>query len=130
MTKTYLTFILLFISLRLLSQDFNDLIITKELDSIKCVITLINDDNIFYQYKKKRTKKSAFISRNLVAKFSGDKIESITIKRKDLDRYRKCDTCSNWIVYQNNDTMYYNLSIKNSVKLNYSVKLINYRLRD
>lgn len=39
-----------------------DLIITNSGDSIECTITLVNDANIFYTYKKKKRQESTYIS--------------------------------------------------------------------
>jgi len=108
----YRVIILLFISTNLFGQNFNDLIITKNQDSIKCKITLINELNIFYQYKKKKNIKTDYISRELVLDFRGDNLENITVSKKDVKRYNKCDTCTNWIVDKDNDTIYHNLVIK------------------
>lgn len=36
------------------SQDFKDLIVTETNDSIRCTITLMNDNNFFYDHKVKR----------------------------------------------------------------------------
>ncbi|PCI97182.1 MAG: hypothetical protein COB15_08225 [Flavobacteriales bacterium] len=104
--------IILFISTNLFGQNLNDLIITKNQDSIRCKITLVNDANIFYQYKKKKNIKTDYISRELVLDFRGDNLENITVSKKDVKRYSKCDTCTNWIVDQDNDTIFYNLVIK------------------
>lgn len=104
--------IILLINASLFGQNFNDLIITKNLDSIRCKITMVNDLNIFYQYKKKKNIKTDYISRELVLDFQGENIESITVSKKDVKRHNKCDTCTNWIVDQDNDTIYHNLIVK------------------
>jgi hypothetical protein len=112
MTKIYFSIILVFLGTKLFSQDLNDLIITKNLDSIKCKITLVNDENIFYKYKKKRHIKTTYISRSLILDFKGNDLKELTIKREDLDRYKKCDTCQNWLVDKDGDTIFYNLVVK------------------
>ncbi len=51
-------------------QEFTDLIVTKENDSIFCKITLVNEYNIFYQYNpKKKVISSASIARSAVLFF-------------------------------------------------------------
>jgi hypothetical protein len=104
--------IILLINANLFGQNLNDLIITKNQDSIRCKITLVNDINIFYQYKKKKNIKTDYISRELVLDFQGENIENITISKKDVKMYDKCDTCTNWIVNQNDDTIYHNLIVR------------------
>ena len=52
------------------SQDFKDLIVTKANDSIHCTITLLNDDNIFYDYKKKKNIENTFVPINKVKKYT------------------------------------------------------------
>jgi hypothetical protein len=42
----------LLISLNLKGQEFTDKIFKLDGDTIHCKITLVNDQNIFYQYKK------------------------------------------------------------------------------
>lgn len=50
-----------FLLLPLLSSS-QDLIVTNSGDSIECTITLVNNLNIFYTYKKKKREESAYIS--------------------------------------------------------------------
>ncbi len=50
-----------FLLLPLLSSS-QDLIVTNSGDSIECTITLVNNQNIFYTYKKKKREESAYIS--------------------------------------------------------------------
>lgn len=63
-TKIYLILliILAFVS-HVNAQSFEDWIITKQNDTIECKITLINDYSIFYDYKKRRSTKSTYISK-------------------------------------------------------------------
>lgn len=57
-----------------MAQDYNDLIITIAGDSIKCKIGLINDVNIFYTYKPKKSEKSGYIAlKNVKEYYKGDK---------------------------------------------------------
>ena len=51
-----------------------DLIVTNSGDSIECTITLVNDANIFYTYKKKKREESTYISLQEVSTYiSGGK---------------------------------------------------------
>jgi hypothetical protein len=57
-------------SISLSAQDFKDLIITNDSDTIRCKITLVNNYNIFYTWNPKKKKiESTFISRKDVAEF-------------------------------------------------------------
>lgn len=109
--KTYFTifFLLLFIG-NIQSQSFDDLIITKSKDSIHCKITLVNDYNIFYDYKKKKNTKSTFISKTEVIEYlSDDYKEDESLINSIL--YPSCDTCRNWIVIKSGDTLFYNINL-------------------
>ena len=90
MNIIYSAIIILIVSSNLFGQSLNDLIVTKNQDSIRCKITLVNDDNIFYQYKKKRNIKTDYISRELVLDFQGSNLDLITVKRKEFKIYNKC----------------------------------------
>lgn len=64
------TFIVLALYTSCKAQNFIDTIITKKVDTIICQITLINNNNIFYNYPIKNTKtESAYISRSKVSQF-------------------------------------------------------------
>lgn len=54
MKHQILTLSLLLCFLSGYSQDFKDLIVTETNDSIRCTITLLNDNNFFYDHKVKR----------------------------------------------------------------------------
>ena len=60
--KILLSGIFLLCALSSIAQEYKDLIITKSSDSIKCKITLVNDQNIFYNHKPKKTEINSFIS--------------------------------------------------------------------
>ena len=49
-----------------------DLIITNSGDSIECTITLVNNHNIFYTYKKKKREESEYISLKKVRTYITD----------------------------------------------------------
>lgn len=72
-TKNYLLIlIILALASQLNAQSFEDLIITKQNDTIECNITLINESSIFYDYQKKKKTKSTYISKNEVLEFHSD----------------------------------------------------------
>ena len=81
------------------SAQTNDLIITKVTDSIKCNITLVNDDNIFYEYFKKKTKTTSFINLTKVASYTyknetinPEKTDSIILNYEGVDEpYIHCE---------------------------------------
>lgn len=77
-------------SFEIFGQDFNDLIITKQHDTIKCKITLVNDQNIFYDYKAKKNKiKSEFISLEHVSSFKYSNSNQLSVqeyKEKELNQ--------------------------------------------
>lgn len=70
-SKTTLIVLLIsfILSLNLKGQELTDRIFTKDGDTINCKITLVNDQNIFYQYKKRRSIKADVISLNDVDDF-------------------------------------------------------------
>jgi len=107
-TKT-LIFLLLFIEFSSLAQTFNDTIFTKTNDTILCQITLVNDQNIFYQYKKKRRTKAANIPLDQVLSYSSENPKLLEIINRP--RFPKCDTCENWAVLHTGDTIFYDLLI-------------------
>ncbi len=45
-----------------IAQNYIDIIINKNQDTIKCHITLVNNQNIFYSYKKKKSAETTYIS--------------------------------------------------------------------
>ena len=51
-------------------QDVQDRIILNSGDTITCEITLVNDQNIFYNYYKRKTQKSNFVSLNDVESYN------------------------------------------------------------
>lgn len=109
MQKVLLSLIMAFISLGVIAQNLQDTIITKTGDTIKCEITFMNDDNIFYKYKQKRKLRSKHISKKNVYHYSSSKIEKVSFNSNSRTVYRKCDTCKNWLVTMNNDSIFYNL---------------------
>lgn len=120
-------FIILLLLLKTIStafgQDLKDIIITNNDDTIICNITLVNDDNIFYQFKKKKNIKTSYIAKNMVLDFTSTNLKSVTVKRKEFEIYNKCDTCTNWIIDSYGDTIFYNLDVKYARK---EEKLIEY----
>lgn len=66
----YLLLILVSISVFVNAQTFTDQIILKSGDTITCEITLINELNIFYTYKKKRTEKYDYVALNDVSTYN------------------------------------------------------------
>lgn len=66
----------------------------------------------FTNTKKKKSIKANYISRELVLDFKGENLEKKTLTKKNAKRYNKCDTCTNWIVENDNDTIFYNLNVK------------------
>lgn len=111
MCKIYISILIFLFTLNAFGQDFDDLIITKKHDSIVCNITFVNDQNIFYEYKKKRKTKADYISRDLVLDFNSAKLDDVVFKPTASSFYQKCDTCENYIVLFSNDTIYYDLEI-------------------
>lgn len=102
------------------AQSFNDTIFTKINDTILCQITMVNDHNIFFNFKKKKKIKSNYISREQVLSYESSNQK--TLKIIGRTEYPKCDTCSNYIVLNSGDTIFY------GIKLNYLIedkKLIN-----
>jgi len=67
---------LVLLSNLLLAQDYPDLIIKENGDTLKCKITFVNDQNIFYNYKHKKSEKSAYISLGEVSNYSNEGIVS------------------------------------------------------
>ncbi|MCF8371881.1 MAG: hypothetical protein K9H64_09675 [Bacteroidales bacterium] len=62
MNKTAsIALLLIVVSTLVNGQGFIDQILLKSGDTITCKISLINDQNIFYTYKKKRTEKHDFV---------------------------------------------------------------------
>ena len=112
MNKPYITILLVLVSVNTIGQDLNDLIITRSQDSIKCNITLINDQSVFYQYKNKKNIKSTYISKEQIKEMKGPNVELAKLKNVDDKYYNNCDTCNNWITLFSDDTIYYDLNIK------------------
>ena len=69
------TLLIILLLLPLLSSS-QDLIVTNSGDSIKCKITLVNDQNIFYTYRKKNQDMSTYISLNSVSAYINDEKEN------------------------------------------------------
>lgn len=65
----------------LYSQEYKDLIITKTNDTINCNITLVNESSLFYDYLKRNTKHSKYISLNEVLTYSndGNQVKSVVV---------------------------------------------------
>lgn len=105
--KFIIWFILFTYSYSAFSQAFNDTIFTKNNDTIICHITLVNDHNIFYKYKKKKRSKAADISQEEVLFFKSDNPKLLNLV--NIDRFPKCDNCENFLVFTSGDTVCYNL---------------------
>lgn len=70
MKKRILLYLFSFVTITLKSQNFIDTLYTLPDDTIVCQITLINNYNIFYQYKVKKNKfKETFIPRSKVVSY-------------------------------------------------------------
>lgn len=88
-TRNYLLILIIFVFANSIhAQSFDDLIITKNQDTIQCKITLVNDNSIFYDYKKRRSTKSTFISKTEVEEYQSEtyKVENTleyTISQND-----------------------------------------------
>ncbi|MBD79001.1 MAG: hypothetical protein CL840_08790 [Crocinitomicaceae bacterium] len=94
--KLGLAFLLFFVNIHLSAQDFNDEIETKDHVIIPCKITLVNNLNIFYKYKKGKKTKTAYIPKEQVLRYDGLELESVTLSLSNSKMYSKCDTCENW----------------------------------
>lgn len=105
-----LSFLFLF-GILVQSQNFEDLIITKNQDTIYCEITLINEYNIFYNYKKRKSIKSTYISKEKVSEFLSETFK-VNNNLKHSSIYPSCDTCSNWIVLKTGDTLFQNIRLE------------------
>ncbi len=60
--KLSISILPIFLASLISGQDYTDQIITKSSDTIICRITLVNDQNIFYYYQKRKIEKAAYIS--------------------------------------------------------------------
>lgn len=106
------------------AQTFDDLIITKEQDTIQCKITLINDYSIFYDYKKKKNTKSTYISKAEVLEYLSETYK-VDENLKFSNIHPSCDTCENWIVLKTDDTLFYDIKLF----LAYNEKIHFYRFQ-
>jgi len=104
------------------AQDLPDTIITKDADTILCKITFKNDNNIFYDYRPKKSIKSDYIEISRVAKctafgneeavIAAEKVDDI-ILLIDVDKSiyfitNDDDTIYNQTYHLNDDTTVYN----------------------
>lgn len=110
-SKIIISIFIHLLTLSVFGQSLPDLIVTKEYDSILCNITFVNDQNIFYEYKKKRRIKDDHISRALVLDFQSTKLDEISFKMLESRVFKNCDTCENFVVLLSDDTIYYNIAI-------------------
>jgi hypothetical protein len=79
-----LLIVLLFLSaLPCTAQDYPDLIIRNNEEWIKCRITLVNDANIFYSYRKKKTEWSEFIPLSSVKEYYQNGTKGVIISKPD-----------------------------------------------
>lgn len=83
--KKYLLLGLLFIGFNANGQELKDLIVTNNGDSIKCTITLINDQNIFYDHIVKKRVENAFISLSNVKDYKKNGVVS------EIKEFQKID---------------------------------------
>lgn len=90
------------------SQSFKDTIFTKDNDTILCQITLVNEHNIFYNYKKKKWSRAADISQEQVLTNKSDNPKLLELINRP--RFLKCDTCENWLAFKSGDTAYYRIT--------------------
>ena len=67
------SFIILFVSVMVLSlchgQTYDDWIVTTSGDTTHCRITMVNQDNLFYWYRQKKSEKSTYVSLNSVREY-------------------------------------------------------------
>lgn len=98
MKRGYIFILLLIITGNLMiGQELPDQIITKSGDTLNCKITLVNDQNIFYDFKKKKTKKHSYISLKEVVSYSwiSNSPEYIDPDKKEFYAY---DSTHCWIM--------------------------------
>lgn len=81
----YVVLILVSFSTELKSQDFKDWIVDFNSDTIDCNITLINEQNIFYEFLEKKKIKSDYISRKSIIDYSSSTTKEIK-KRHSLEK--------------------------------------------
>ncbi|MGZ3861947.1 MAG: hypothetical protein ACXVPN_07145 [Bacteroidia bacterium] len=70
MLRSFLLLIILSVSCVFYGQNYPDKIFTKAGDSINCKITLVNDKNIFYEYKKRKSIRNDYISVDSVSSYN------------------------------------------------------------
>ncbi len=90
------------------AQDLPDTIITKDADTIICKITFKNDNNIFYDYRPKKSIKSDYIEMASVAKctaFGNEAAEIAAEKADDIIHLIDIDK-SIYFITNDNDTIY------------------------
>jgi hypothetical protein len=94
MKKPLILTIFLFIVTLSFSQtnEYKDYIVKVTGDTIFCKIGLVNNYNIFYEYKKKRTIESSYISLDEVVLFSKDNQIN---NKEDIDKFKKSGSNSN-----------------------------------
>lgn len=82
--RYFILFALVFIAtfLELKAQVLNDWIVTKNYDTIHCNITLVNDQNIFYQYQSKKKVKNDNILKSMVIDYKATKAKILEPARK------------------------------------------------
>ncbi len=94
------TFLYILLNLILLinianGQKYIDQIITKSNDTIACRITLVNDQNIFYTYQKKKTKKYANISLQEVISYNW-KSKDLKLQNQNEEKLIPYSLTNNW----------------------------------
>ncbi|PCI28115.1 hypothetical protein COB55_04365 [Candidatus Wolfebacteria bacterium] len=81
--KTIISLTLIFISLTVFSQDYNDLIITQDEDTIQCKIRSVDKNYISYVYSDDGSKKPGRINKSDVLSHKWmDKPESVILKEQ------------------------------------------------
>jgi hypothetical protein len=96
--------ILLFFSIKSISQEFKDLIVTNSNDSIRCTITLLNDYDVYYDHKVKKKIVSDFIQISDLKSFTynNKKVIPVTpvIDNSKLRKYHEEEKYENWLNFQ------------------------------
>lgn len=72
------------ISLEDSTNHYPDTILKKNGEVIICNITLVNEDNIFYEYKKKKRLKSTYVNLSEVEKHTSSNIQLVSVNNDDI----------------------------------------------
>lgn len=104
MKKNLSLLFVLLVSLKSISQEFKDLIVTNLNDSIHCTITLVNDYDIFYDHKVKKKITSDFIQISDLKCYTYNDVIVIpvvpVIDDYKLRIYHEQEKYENWLNFQ------------------------------